>query len=159
MIGRIVIGGLMMRFSLGLVFTLLVELDLVLRIGSTMRCSIPSLVQGRLREIWLRIILRVLNWDLVSSFIPLPPFKMGGVVADINATAYNPKELGQVPKTWARTLGPVVFESDNDSGGHFYAHERPEYLARDLKTMFGKGGGAFGVVKGKSGYDEAKPKL
>ena len=33
------------------------------------------------------------------------------------------------------------------------AHERPEFLARDLKKMFGRGGGAFGVVGGKNGYD------
>lgn len=67
--------------------------------------------------------------------------------------AYNPKDLFVPPKAWARTLGPVVFESDNESGGHFYATERPELLARDLKEMFGKGGGAYGVVAGKSGYD------
>jgi len=69
--------------------------------------------------------------------------------------AYNPKELVIHPKTWCRTLGDVVFESDNDSGGHFYASEKPELLARDLRVMFGKGGGAYGVVKGKSGYDES----
>jgi hypothetical protein len=46
-----------------------------------------------------------------------------------------------------------VYESDNDSGGHFYATERPDLLVRDLRAMFGKGGGAYGVVKGKSGYD------
>jgi hypothetical protein len=73
--------------------------------------------------------------------------------------AYNPKELSLPPKTWCRTLGDVVFESDNPSGGHFYASERPEWLARDLKTMFGKGGGAYGVVKGKNGYDKDRAKL
>lgn len=31
--------------------------------------------------------------------------------------AYNPKELSVLPKTWCRTLGDVVFESDNDAGG------------------------------------------
>lgn len=67
--------------------------------------------------------------------------------------AYNPKELSVLPKSWCRTLGPVVFESFNESGGHFYATEKPAFLARDLRTMFGKGGGAFKVVKGKSGYD------
>ena len=50
-------------------------------------------------------------------------------------------------------MGPVVYEAENESGGHFYATEKPEYLARDLKTMFGKDGGAYGVVEGKSGYD------
>ncbi|KAH8671981.1 putative epoxide hydrolase [Tricladium varicosporioides] len=67
--------------------------------------------------------------------------------------AYNPRELSVLPKSWCRTLGPVVFESFNETGGHFYATEKPSFLARDLRTMFGKGGGAFKVVKGKSGYD------
>lgn len=39
------------------------------------------------------------------------------------------------------------------------ATEHPELVARDLKAMFGKGGGAFGVVEGKSGYDESEQKL
>jgi hypothetical protein len=51
-------------------------------------------------------------------------------------------------------LGPVVYESDNDSGGHFYATEKPDLLARDLRAMFGKGGGAYQAVKGMSGYDD-----
>lgn len=73
--------------------------------------------------------------------------------------AYNPQELTVVPTTWARTLGPVVYESHNESGGHFMAHENPELLARDLKTMFGKGGGAYGVVEGKDGYIDVKARL
>lgn len=81
-----------------------------------------------------------------ESYIPV---KMG--------LAFNPKEIAVVPKTWARTLGPVVYESDNDKGGHFFAYERPGDLARDLRIMFGKEGGAFGVVEGKNGYaDGAK---
>ncbi len=74
-------------------------------------------------------------------------------------TASNPKELSVYPMTWCRTLGPVVYEAENASGGHFYATERPELLARDLKTMFGKGGGAYGVVKGKSGYHDDRAEL
>ena len=73
--------------------------------------------------------------------------------------AYNPKELRPVPKTWARTLGPVVYEAQNESGGHFYATEKPDLLARDLRTMFGTGGGAYGVVKGKNGYDQDRARL
>jgi len=57
-----------------------------------------------------------------------------------------------LPKVWAKTLGDVVYEAENDVGGHFYAHEHPELLARDLKTMFGKCGGAYGAVKGNDGY-------
>ena len=66
--------------------------------------------------------------------------------------SYFPKDLELPPRTWGRTLGPVVFEADHEDGGHFAAHERPEQLAQDLFAMFGKGGGAYGVVEGKSGY-------
>jgi hypothetical protein len=64
-----------------------------------------------------------------------------------------------LPKSWTKNIGPIVFESDNDAGGHFMATEKPELLARDLKTMFGRGGGAFGVVPGKNGYDNAQARL
>ena len=74
-------------------------------------------------------------------------------------TAYNPKELSVLPKLWCRTLGPVVFESENESGGHFYATEKPELLTKDLRVMFGKGGGAYGVIKGRSGYDDEQARL
>jgi hypothetical protein len=37
-------------------------------------------------------------------------------------------------------------------GRHFTALERPDVISEELKTMFGKGGKAFGVVDGKSGY-------
>jgi hypothetical protein len=63
-----------------------------------------------------------------------------------------PKELRVIPKTWARTLGPVVFESESPTGGHFAAWERPEVIVRDLKEMFGKEGGAYALVKGKNGF-------
>ncbi|KAI4251193.1 MAG: hypothetical protein LQ352_005012 [Teloschistes flavicans] len=66
--------------------------------------------------------------------------------------SYFPKELTVVPKTWGRTMGPVVFESEKDKGGHFAAWECPEELARDLRTMFGRGGGAAAVVEGRDGY-------
>lgn len=66
--------------------------------------------------------------------------------------SYFPKEISVIPKTWGRTMGPVVYERDHESGGHFAASENPEAIAGDLKEMFGKGGGAFGVVKGKDGY-------
>ena len=29
-----------------------------------------------------------------------------------------------MPVTWARTLGPVVYESLHERGGHFAAHEK-----------------------------------
>ncbi|KAI4111939.1 MAG: hypothetical protein LQ345_006665 [Seirophora villosa] len=75
--------------------------------------------------------------------------------------SHFPLELTVVPKTWGRTLGPVVFESEKDRGGHFAAHECPEELVGDLRQMFGKGGGAEGVVKGKNGYglEKARARL
>lgn len=54
---------------------------------------------------------------------------------------------------WARTIGNVAFEAEHGAGGHFAAHERPDDLAADVRAMFGKGGPAFGVVPGSSGYD------
>ena len=45
-----------------------------------------------------------------------------------------------------------MFEADHPTGGHFAAHERATEFANDLKKMFGKEGGAFGVVSGKTGY-------
>ncbi|THV49241.1 hypothetical protein BGAL_0205g00190 [Botrytis galanthina] len=67
--------------------------------------------------------------------------------------AYNPKDLENVPKRWGRTLGNVVYEVENDSGGHFYSHEKPDLLVRDLRAMFGKGGGAFSILNGRDGYE------
>lgn len=63
-----------------------------------------------------------------------------------------PKELSVNPMIWARTFGPIVYESDNDRGGHFAAWERPDVIVRDLRTMFGKKGGAYASVHDKTGY-------
>lgn len=60
---------------------------------------------------------------------------------------FSPKELTIVPVTWARTLGPVVYESVHDRGGHFAAHERPEQIIQDLRAMFGEGGKCYGIMK------------
>lgn len=65
-----------------------------------------------------------------------------------------PRELVVVPKIWGRALGPVVYESEQDSGGHFAAWEKPEAIAKDLKSMFRKGGLVYGVVPGRDGYQE-----
>jgi len=65
---------------------------------------------------------------------------------------HSPKELRCLPVVWTHTLGDVVFDRSYDSGGHFFAWERPDHLVRDVRDMFGKGGGAAGVVKGLDGY-------
>ncbi|KAG6812504.1 hypothetical protein H0H92_002503 [Tricholoma furcatifolium] len=66
--------------------------------------------------------------------------------------SYFPKELAIFPKSWTRQPN-LVFEADHDEGGHFAAYEKPDLLVGDLRKMFGRGGGAFQVVKDKSGYD------
>ena len=38
-----------------------------------------------------------------------------------------------------RTMGPLVYESENESSGHFIAWERPEAIVRDLHEMLGRG--------------------
>ena len=55
-------------------------------------------------------------------------------------------------RRWANLLGKFVYAGEHDKGGHFAAFEQPDSLAGDLRKMFGKGGGAFGVVPGKNGY-------
>ncbi|KAF7299498.1 EHN domain-containing protein [Mycena indigotica] len=66
--------------------------------------------------------------------------------------SFFPKELAPAPRLWARLLGNVVFEAEHDRGGHFAAHEMPDLLVGDLRTMFGKDGPAFSVVPGFTGY-------
>lgn len=58
-----------------------------------------------------------------------------------------PRDLVVVPNTWARMLGPVVFERRHRRGGHFAAHETPGLLAGDLRDMFGQQGGAAEVAR------------
>ena len=50
-------------------------------------------------------------------------------------------------------LGKLVFTQEHENGGRFAAFERPKDLAADVRAMFGKGGPAFGVVPGRSGYN------
>lgn len=63
-----------------------------------------------------------------------------------------PLEILSVPRTWKRLLGNVVFDSTHVHGGHFASHEHPDVLVSDLRKMFGRGGGAFGVVGSADGY-------
>lgn len=86
------------------------------------------------------------SFSIKSAKAYIPRVKLG--------LAHFPRDIHVFPKIWARGLGEVVFESDNERGGHFAAYETPGAVTRDLKTMFGKGGGAFGIVKGKSGYGD-----
>ncbi|KAH9942182.1 alpha/beta-hydrolase [Epithele typhae] len=67
--------------------------------------------------------------------------------------SYFPREVAKLPRSWAAMFGKLVYVKEHDKGGHFAAFENPEGLASDMFAMYGKGGGAFGVVPGKNGYD------
>lgn len=49
-------------------------------------------------------------------------------------TGYSafPKELAIMPRSWAKTIGNVVFWQNHARGGHFAAYERPQELADDV---------------------------
>ncbi|KIJ64436.1 hypothetical protein HYDPIDRAFT_132296 [Hydnomerulius pinastri MD-312] len=66
--------------------------------------------------------------------------------------SYFPKEIFIFPGAWVHRAYNVVFESSHSSGGHFAAHEKPGELVDDLRRMFGKGGPAYSIVPGKTGY-------
>ncbi|KAJ7912108.1 Alpha/Beta hydrolase protein [Mycena leptocephala] len=66
--------------------------------------------------------------------------------------SFFPAEVVNLPRSWLRRTGNVVFESEQTMGGHFAAHEVPELLVDDLRKMFGRGGPAYDVVGGRSGY-------
>lgn len=74
---------------------------------------------------------------------------IGGVKLGLS---HSPKELRVLPSAWTRTQGDVVYEKTWESGGHFFAWEKPEHLLHDVYAMFGKEGGAYGCVEGKDGY-------
>lgn len=83
-----------------------------------------------------------LDRDRISSWSP--GVKLG--------FSHFPLDLVVLPSTWVRTQGQTVFEKDHESGGHFAAWEKPNDIVGDLREMFGKCGGAFGVIKGATGY-------
>lgn len=56
-------------------------------------------------------------------------------------------DIAVLPKLWNRTLGPLVYTGEYETGGHFAAWERPDAIVRDLRGMFGEGGPAFEFVK------------
>ena len=74
---------------------------------------------------------------------------IGGVKLGLS---HSPKELRVLPSAWTRTQGDVVYEKTWEDGGHFLAWEKPEHLLHDVRSMFGKEGGAYGCVKEKEGY-------
>ena len=84
---------------------------------------------------------KVITLPLVQGYIDCP---LG--IADF------PVEICNNPASWRHTMGPIVYQEVFDKGGHFAGWERPDAVAKGLCTMFGKNGGAYGVVKGRDGY-------
>ena len=74
----------------------------------------------------------------------IPKVKLG--------VAHFPREINCVPKTWAETLGLVVWQSEHESGGHFAAWEKPEAIVKDLRAMFRKGGPCYEIIRENNGY-------
>ncbi|KAI0490409.1 Alpha/Beta hydrolase protein [Xylaria cf. heliscus] len=58
-----------------------------------------------------------------------------------------PNDILVLPKLWNRTLGPLVFESEYEKGGHFAAWERPDAIIGDLRKMFADNGPAYESVR------------
>lgn len=56
-------------------------------------------------------------------------------------------DLIVLPRLWNRTMGPIVYESQYEKGGHFAAWERPDAIVKDLRVMFGEAGVANEFVK------------
>ena len=67
----------------------------------------------------------------------------------------SPKDLTLQPRSWVAGLGDLVLFTREEHGGHFAATEHPEFVARELRKMFGRGGGAYGCVEGKDGYGKS----
>ncbi|KAH7408858.1 Alpha/Beta hydrolase protein, partial [Cadophora sp. MPI-SDFR-AT-0126] len=84
----------------------------------------------------------IITVPVVQSYIDVP---LG--LADFSV------DIGNAPESWWGTLGVSGgFSKSYDKGGHFAVWERPQDITDGLCEMFGKGGGAEGVVDGRSGY-------
>ncbi|KAH8883320.1 epoxide hydrolase 1 [Thozetella sp. PMI_491] len=78
------------------------------------------------------------NWQAETGRV-IPNARLG--------FSYFPREVAATPRMWNRQLGDVVFEKENEKGGHFAAWEQPEVLVRDLRTMFKLNGPAYCALR------------
>ncbi|KAF8141469.1 Alpha/Beta hydrolase protein [Boletus edulis] len=93
----------------------------------------------------VRIYFEIMKGQIDTPWsLPIPKIPMGA--------SFFPKDIHVFPKAWVRRGRRIVAEFEHESGGHFASYEAPQVLADDMRTMFGKGGGAYGVVPGKGGY-------
>ncbi|KIW89436.1 uncharacterized protein Z519_09592 [Cladophialophora bantiana CBS 173.52] len=89
------------------------------------------------------------SWGTRLSRDQLRAYQSNGVKVGIS---HFPRDIHVLRSSWTRTVGDVVFERDHERLGHFAAWERPEDIVGDVREMFGRGGGAYGVVQGRNGY-------
>ncbi|ETN36567.1 uncharacterized protein HMPREF1541_08845 [Cyphellophora europaea CBS 101466] len=115
--------------------------------------------------------------DEILTWVSIYAFSVGGIAASVRiyyearymegtvaaqrgpveppfGIAHFPVELSAFPRLWYNTMGKMVHQREYDKGGHFAAWEQPETLVDDIRIMFGKGGGAEGVVEGATGYED-----
>lgn len=86
----------------------------------------------------------------------LAAVRAGLVPHVLYGVAFMPKEPIACPKLWIHQMGKVVHESEAQRGGHFPATENPSFIVEDLRKMFGRGGGAYATVPGRTGYQDGK---
>ena len=91
-------------------------------------------------------------YEALHSLDPISIEVVQGYIDVPIGIADFPVEIGNHPKSWRHTMGPIAYTEEFDQGGHFAGYERPDAVAKGLCEMFGKDGGAFGVVQGKDGY-------
>lgn len=81
---------------------------------------------------------------LVSETLQLETqARLANDVDSLQGFSYFPKEIAATPRMWNRQLGDVVFEKEQEKGGHFAAWEQPEALVQDLREMFRSDGPAY----------------
>lgn len=84
----------------------------------------------------------LLVWRLYLASLECPlVFGLGKCI--MTTRTYDPI----VELTPGRTHGPVVYEREHSSGGHFLAWEKPDEVVRDLWSMFGTGGPCCDISK------------
>ncbi|KAF7332854.1 EHN domain-containing protein [Mycena venus] len=109
---------------------------------------------------WISIYYFSRSGPAASLRIYYEVFNEGALIPSVHDTqptipmgmSFFPGELVNLPRSWLRRTGHVVFESSHTMGGHFAAHEVPELLVGDLCKMFGREGPAAGVVNARPGY-------
>lgn len=93
-----------------------------------------------------------LYYEALHDPVDIPVPVVQGYIDVPLGIADFPVELANSPVSWREGMGPIKFQKLYEKGGHFAGWERPGDIVDGLCEMFGKEGGAYGVVEGKDGY-------